>query len=147
MTFRRSTTTTADPADTGTEVRSEPRGSRAAAVAADATAGFTTLVTRLIHLVASVVAAILAVQIVLRIVGAHHSNAIVNRIGIWAHWLANPFVGMFSLHSAKWTMVLNYGVALVVYLVVAQLLIALILALTSPARRFPRYGSGRPVVR
>jgi hypothetical protein len=120
-------------------------GERATTAAAGTTVGLTSMIVRVIDVLAGVAVLVLVVNIVLRLLNAHAGNSVVNRIAIWAHWLANPFVGMFSLHSAKWTHVVNYGVAAIAYLIVAAILVALLRALTTPARRHLTYGGGRPV--
>ena len=50
----------------------------------------------------------------------------------WGKTLAGPFDGLFHLDSAKWTVVLNYGIAIIVYSLVAGLVVRL---LSAPRRR------------
>ena len=102
---------------------------------------------RLIRLVVGVISAIIGLEIVLTLLRANATNAIVHRIAIWAHSLAGPFVGMFNLSSAKWTLTLDYGIAIIVYLGLAELLIALIRTLIVPTRRRLGVDTRAPVVR
>jgi hypothetical protein len=90
---------------------------------------------RLVRLAVWTVSAVIALAIVFRLLGANAGNAVVNRVDIWAHTLASPFVGMFTLHSAKWTLALDYAIAIVVYILLAELVIGLIGAAVVPARR------------
>ena len=102
---------------------------------------------RLIRLVVGVISAIIGLEIVLTLLSANATNSIVHRIAVWAHSLAGPFVGMFTLHSPKWTLTLDYAIAIVVYLGVAELVIALIRTLIVPTRRRLGVDTGPPVVR
>jgi hypothetical protein len=54
---------------------------------------------------------------------------------------------MFNLSSAKWTLTLDYGIAIIVYLGLAELLIALIRTLIVPTRRRLGVDTRAPVVR
>jgi hypothetical protein len=102
---------------------------------------------RLIRLVVGVIAAVVGLEIVLTLLSANAANSIVHRVALWAHSLAGPFVGMFTLHSPKWTLTLDYGIAIIVYLGVAELLIMLIRTLIVPTRRRLGVDTGAPVVR
>lgn len=103
--------------------------------AATALAGGGLLLVRCVRLVVGVVVAIIALAILLVVLDANTSNTIVFHIRDWAHTLAAPFRNIFHLRSAKGTLALNYGIAIVVYLIVARLLERLIAALFAPARR------------
>jgi hypothetical protein len=56
----------------------------------------------------------------------------------WARTLVTPFDGMFHLHSAKGTLALNWGIAVVVWLMVASLLVRIVLTPAWPLRRRSR---------
>jgi hypothetical protein len=134
--FRRRSTVPADGgsrADYGpTQSESRPTASERAATAA---AGGGLMLIRAVRLVAAVVIAIIALAIVFVVFDASTSNTIVSHIRDWAHTLAAPFRGIFHLHSAKGTFALNYGIAIVVYAIVAGLIERAIAMLFAPARR------------
>jgi hypothetical protein len=108
---------------------------RATPRAAGAVAGGSLLLARIVRLVESVIIAIIALAIVFVVLDANASNTIVSHIRDWAHTLAGPFRDIFHLHSAKGTFALNYGLAIVVYAIVAHLIVMLIAAAAAPARR------------
>ena len=93
------------------------------------------VLARCVRLIAAVVIAIIALAIVFVVLDASVSNTIVSHVRDWAHTLAAPFRGIFHLHSAKGTFALNYGIAIVVYAVIARLIERLIAGLFAPARR------------
>lgn len=84
-------------------------------------------VARIITTLATVVAAIIAAGIVLKVLGASSSNDIVNVVVDAASWLSAPFHGLFNLSDNDWQVVLNWGLAAVVYLVVARLVARMLL--------------------
>lgn len=90
------------------------------------------LLARIVGLVAAVVCGIIALAAVLILLDASTSNSIVSTVRDWGRTLAGPFDGLFHLDSAKWTVVLNYGIAIIVYSLVAGLVVRLLLA---PRRR------------
>lgn len=105
---------------------------------AGAAAGAAFLVARAIRLVAGVVALIIVLGIAFYVLGARPSNTIVSHVHDWAKWLVGPFDGMFHLHSAKGTLALNWGVGLVVWMLVASLLVRIVLSPAWPLRRRAR---------
>ena len=74
----------------------------------------------------AVVVGIIVVAIVMIVLGANQSNDIVN----WFHdagaWLAGPFKNLFSLDSHKWEVVVNWGIAALVYGFVGRLIARLL---------------------
>ena len=90
------------------------------------------MLARIVGLAAAVVCGIIAVAAVLILLDASTTNSIVSTVRDWGRTLAGPFDGLFHLDSAKWTVVLNYGIAIVVYSIVAGLVVRLLLA---PRRR------------
>ena len=84
-------------------------------------------VARAVILIGTVVAAILVLGIVLSLLGASPHNEIVKVIHDAGKFLAGPFRGLFSLHSAKATMAVNWGLAAVVWYLLARLIARLIL--------------------
>jgi uncharacterized protein involved in cysteine biosynthesis len=104
-------------------------------VAASAGAGTAILIARIIRIIADVVALILLVGILFVVFKASPSNTIVSHVHDWANWLATPFNGLFHLHSARGTTALNWGIALIVYLVIGHIIASIVAA---PARVFHR---------
>jgi hypothetical protein len=79
-------------------------------------------VARLIVLVAWIAAGIIVAGILLVVFNANQGNDIVSAIHDAARWLVGPFDGMFTLDSSKTTIAVNWGIAAVVYLIVAAML-------------------------
>ena len=92
-------------------------GSGRAGVAAGGAAVF---VARVIEIAVSVVALIIAAGILLFVLGAHSSNDVVRWVHDAARTLVGPFDGMFTVGGLKATLAVNWGIALVVYLVVGR---------------------------
>jgi hypothetical protein len=84
-------------------------------------------VARAVILIGTVVAAILVLGIVLTLLGASPHNELVKVIHDAGKFLAGPFRGLFSLHSAKATQAVNWGLAAVVWYLLARLIARLIL--------------------
>ncbi|HEX2362559.1 MAG TPA: hypothetical protein VHI11_10840 [Jiangellaceae bacterium] len=66
--------------------------------------------------ITGVVAAIIALAIVLILVGANQNNMIVDVIVTVADFLTTPFQGMFPQDSVRSDVLVNWGIALLVYL-------------------------------
>jgi hypothetical protein len=79
-----------------------------------------------VALVLSVVVLIILAGILLVMLKANPANSIVSEVHSWAHWLAGPFDGMFSFHSANTAIAVNWGIAAVVYLIVGGLIVRLL---------------------
>lgn len=90
---------------------------------------------RLVRIAVYTIVGIIALSIIFHLLSANHNNSFVSTINDWADTLAGPFAGMFVFHSAKATIGLDYGIAIVVYVLVAELIINLIGAAIVPARR------------
>ena len=84
------------------------------------------LLVRAVQLVVSIVVLIIIAGILLVVLKANPANSIVSEVHNWAHWLAGPFDGMFSFHSANTAIAVNWGIAAVVYLLVGGLIARLI---------------------
>jgi hypothetical protein len=84
------------------------------------------LLVRAVQLVVSIVVLIIVAGILLVVLKANPANSIVSEVHSWAHWLAGPFDGMFSFHSANTAIAVNWGIAAVVYLLVGGLIARLI---------------------
>jgi hypothetical protein len=117
---------------TVTRRRIRPRpGFRVAGAGADAAR----FLARVITLAAGIVALIIALGIAFIVLKAAPGNTIVSDIHSWAKWLVSPFDGMFHLHSARGPIALNWGIALVVYLVLGSLLTRLVMTPAWALRR------------
>jgi hypothetical protein len=77
-------------------------------------------------LVAWGVAAVIVAGILLVVLEANPTNGIVEAVTDAARWLAGPFKDMFSMDNAKTAVAVNWGLAAVVYLVVASLIARLL---------------------
>jgi hypothetical protein len=100
------------------------------------------LLARIVRLVAGVVIAIIVVGILLFVLGANESNTIVSHIHDWANWLTTPFHNIFHLKNAKWNLAVNWGLAAVVYAVIAAVIVRLLASAggaTFWRRRGPAY--------
>ena len=102
---------------------------------AGAAEGIGLLLARIVRLVALVVCAIIALAAIFIVLDANATNSIVSTVRDWGKTLVGPFDGIFHLGSAKGTVALNYGIAIVVYSIVAGLIARLLLA---PAGAFRR---------
>lgn len=100
-------------------------------------AAFGTGVARLIRLLVIVIALIIALAILFKTLGANPHNTIVSGVHDAGRALAGPFDSMFKLHGAKVALAVNWGIALVVYLVVGF----------AVARFVGRLATARPVTR
>ena len=103
------------------------RTHRSAATVDGEAAAVALTIARMIRLAASVVALIMVLGIAFFVLGARPSNTVVSHVHDWAKTLAGPFDGMFHLHSAKGTLAINWGIAIVVWLLVASLLVRIVL--------------------
>jgi hypothetical protein len=95
---------------------------------------------RLVRLAVAVVVLVIVVGGVLFLLSANPSNAIVHDIHVAASTLVGPFKNLFSIGGhPKATLVVNWGIAAIVYLVVGGLIARLIARTATrsarPARR------------
>lgn len=93
------------------------------------------MLARLVEIVVGVIALIIGLGIVLFVLGANPSNTVVSHIHSWARWLAGPFDGMFHLRHAKAALALNWGIALVVWLVIGSIIARIVRAPAWSLRR------------
>ena len=93
----------------------------------------------IIRTAAAIVCGIIVVAIVLTLVGANQSNDIVSWIHDAGAWLVGPFKGIFDVESGDLQMVLNWGLAALVYAIVAGLIVRLLAGADG-------HGAGRPTV-
>ena len=104
---------------------SRPQGSRENG-SREFAMGVRGLFVRAIQLVVSIVVLIIVAGILLVVLKANPANSIVSEVHDWARWLAGPFDGMFSFHSANAAIAVNWGIAAVVYLIVGGLIARLL---------------------
>jgi hypothetical protein len=84
------------------------------------------LLVRVVQLVVSLVVLIIVAGILLVVLKANPANSIVSEVHSWARWLAGPFDGIFSFHSAHTAIAVNWGIAAVVYLCAGGLMTRLL---------------------
>jgi uncharacterized membrane protein len=82
-------------------------------------------IARIVRLVVGVVVAIILLAIVFVLLDANGANGIVSTVRSWAGTLTEPFHHIFNTSSAKATLALNYGIAILVYLAIAAIVEAL----------------------
>jgi hypothetical protein len=74
------------------------------------------LLVRLVHVVAGIVVVIIVAGILFALLKANPANGIVSEVHGWGGWLAGPFNGMFSFHTVRVAVAVNWGIAAAVYL-------------------------------
>ncbi|MFL5821690.1 MAG: hypothetical protein ACJ76S_13495 [Solirubrobacteraceae bacterium] len=92
------------------------------------------LIGRLVAVAAAIVAALIALAIVLHVLGANPRNGIAAVIHDVARTLVGPFDGMFTVRDRRVELAVNWGIAMVVYLIVGWLI----------SRLFTRVGPVEP---
>ncbi len=99
------------------------RGRNAGAAAVGAVGGGALLLARLVMTVAGLIALLIALAIVLRDVGANSSNTIVEGIHEGANFFAGSFTGLITFSGKpKLELTVDWGIALVVYLIVGAVI-------------------------
>jgi hypothetical protein len=83
-------------------------------------------IARLVRLVVGIIVFLIVAAIVLRVLDANASNAIVRDVHDAAKWLVGPFNNLFSISKPKLGMAVNWGLAALVYLFVGGLIARLI---------------------
>ena len=114
-------------------------GARGAGVVA----AFGTGVARLIRLAVIVLALIIGLAILFKTLGANPDNTIVSGVHDAGRALAGPFDSMFKLHGEV-ALAVNWGIALVVYVVVGFAIARVVgrLATVRPVARRRRLAQG-----
>lgn len=97
------------------------------------------LLAKLVRIVAGIVCGIIVIAIVLVVLGANQSNDIVDWFHDAGSWLAGPFKGLFDLDDGKANIAVNWGLAALVYAIVAGLIVRLLAGGDG-------YGAHRPTV-
>ena len=129
----------AEPAPVGRR-RAFAGRSRNAGAAAVGTAGAgVLLIARLVMSIASLIALLIAVAIVLRDVDANSANTIVKGVHEGANFFAGAFTGLirFSGHPKR-AISVDWGIALIVYLVAGSIVSGLISRIGRGGVRFER---------
>jgi len=96
------------------------RGGRVAAY------GALGVLARVIDIVVAIVALIIALGILLVVLEANPGNGLVKAVHDAARWLVGPFDDVFKLDDRKLMVAVNWGLALVVYVVVGRLIAGLL---------------------
>lgn len=78
------------------------------------------LLARAIEIVLAVVAVIIALGVLLVVLEANRDNALVDAILDAARWLVGPFADVFSIDDRKLEVAVNWGLALLVYVIVGR---------------------------
>ena len=95
------------------------RGRNAGAAAVGAVGGGALLLARLVMALAGLIALLIALAVVLRDVGANSNNTIVEGIHEGANFFAGSFTGLISFSGRpKLELTVDWGIAVVVYLIV-----------------------------
>lgn len=84
------------------------------------------LLARVIVVIVGIVALIIGVAILFRVLRANPDNAIVSFFDTVARWLVGPFDGMFTPKDPRVQVAVNWGIALLVYVLVGRLLAGLV---------------------
>jgi hypothetical protein len=100
----------------------EPLSAGIRTAAARVTAALATAVT----VAAAIACVILAIAIAFAVFGANEGNAIVRTVGDWGHGLAWQFRDMFTPKDHRVYVLVNYGIAAVVYLIAGRIVAGLL---------------------
>jgi len=84
------------------------------------------VLARVIDVVVAVVAGILALGVLLVVLEANRDNGLVDAILDAARWLAGPFKDFFSLDDRKLEVAVNWGLAVLVYVIVGRVVAGLL---------------------
>src|SRR4051794_41898114 len=94
------------------------------------------LLARIVRIVTALVVGFIVIGIVLHLLDANGSNAVVGFVYDVAGWLVTPFRHVFSPGGAKANIAVNWGLAAVVYAIVGGV-VSRLLAGGRPAPRPP----------
>lgn len=86
----------------------------------------TTVVGSIIRWIGAVIAIILALHVLFVLLGANAGNAFVQFVANWAGILALWFKNLFATGNGQLDLVLNYGIAIVFWVIVFGLLARLV---------------------
>jgi hypothetical protein len=80
-------------------------------------------VARIVRAVTAAIVGLIVVGILIHLAGANTSHGIVAALDDAAKWLVAPFRGTFSMHGAKANVLVNWGLAAVVYAIAGALIL------------------------
>ncbi|MCO5968630.1 hypothetical protein [Actinoallomurus soli] len=86
----------------------------------------TGVLATLVAVAATVIAVVLALHIAFVVFSANQANPIVHRVNDWAHGLAWEFRDMFTPKDRRVAVLVDYGIAAVVYLIAGRVVAGLI---------------------
>jgi hypothetical protein len=81
---------------------------------------------RVVRLIVGIIVLIIVAGIVLVLLKANPTNAIVSGVHDTARWFTGPFDGIFSFHNARVALAANWGLAAAVYMIVGGLIARLL---------------------
>jgi hypothetical protein len=84
------------------------------------------LLARIVRLVTMIVVAFIVAGIVLHLLDANSSNAVVSFVYDVAGWLVTPFKGVFSPSGQHLQILANWGLAAIVYAIVGGIIARLL---------------------
>lgn len=93
---------------------------------ATGSAGGAAWLVRVVDVAASVVVLIVVAGILLVLLKANPANSIVSHVHEWARSLTGPFDGMFTFDNPHVAIAVNWGIAAIVYVIAAELIVRLI---------------------
>ena len=102
------------------------------------------ILARMVKLAATLVAGVIVLGIVLHVLGANASNAVVKLVYDVDRPLVSPFDTLFNLRNAKVQIAVNWGIAAAVYALAGGLLARLLAGAALAGRG--TYARRRPVV-
>jgi uncharacterized protein YggT (Ycf19 family) len=102
------------------------------------------MLARMVRLVTMLVVGVIVAGILLHVLGANSSNAVVSAVYDVCRPLVSPFKSLFNLSSPKAQIAVNWGIAAVVYGAVGMLVARLLAGAGLAAR--DRFGRRRAVV-
>lgn len=77
-------------------------------------------------LIGSVVAGLIVLGILLVVLDANPRNDIVEWLTDAARWLAGPFKDLFTIENRDWRVVVNWGLAAIVYMFISRVIARLL---------------------
>jgi hypothetical protein len=84
------------------------------------------LVANAVRIVAMIICVLLALHIAFVVFRANDGNVIVRRVNVWADWFAWRFRDIFVPKDERVGVLVNYGIAAIVYLIVGRVVAGLI---------------------
>jgi len=113
------------------------RSRNASAAAVGAVGGGVLMLARLVMTLAALIALLIALAIVLFDVGANPANAIVEGLHEGANFCAGAFTGMITFSGKpKLELTVNWGIAILVYLIVGAVIAGMIRSVGAVGVRF-----------